>query len=399
MMTSGRSRVAASIKPLAVANRADHLEVGVSQYSRQTVGDNRVIVSQEDRVLAGHATCPSIPAPTSTFTRAFIGIVACTRVPCCGPDTTLTVPPMIRARSDDADEPETPVLLSAVGGIESPPIIRDRDLRLITHLEELHIRTAGAGVCDDVPQCFLRDSVDAERSVRRDVSKISLRSARDRHSMCTPQLAAVRRQALHEPEVLQHGRMEIVRELANVACEPARLLLKLDEFLFELLREVILAQPLLETTEGDRDTSQLLADIVVQVPRDPRPFDFLRPDQPAGQILNLLMTRLQCRLACENPILGVLPFGDVDVASHVAGEAAVPSVLRNPRSQKPSVLAVGVAQSILQEERLPRFERRHVRVKAPLDVLGMDKVQPAVLSQLFERPAGQLLAEAVQIVE
>ena len=348
---------------------------------------------------AGHATCPSTPDPTSTFTRAFIGIVACTRVPCCSPDTTLT-----RASDDpralgDADEAETLVLLSAVGGIESPPIIRDCDLRLITHLEQLHIRTAGAGVCDDVPQRFLRDSVDAERSVRRDVSEISLRSARHRHPMCTLEFAAVRSQALHQPEVLQHRRMEIVRELANVACERPRLLLKLDEFLFELLREVILAQPLLETTEGDRDTSQLLTDIVVQVPRNPRPFDFLRPNQPAGQILNLLMTRLQCRLACENPIFGVLPFGDVDVASHVAGEAAVPSVLRNPRSQKPSVLAVGVAQSILQEERLPRFERRHVRVKAPLDVLGMDKVQPAVLSQLFERPTRQLLAEAIQIVE
>ena len=66
---------------LAVANRADHLEVGLSQYSRQAVGDNRVIVSQEDGGSAGHATCPSIPEPTSNFTRAFIGIVACTRVP------------------------------------------------------------------------------------------------------------------------------------------------------------------------------------------------------------------------------------------------------------------------------------------------------------------------------
>ena len=31
--------------------------------------------------------------------------------------------------------------------------------------------------------------------------------------------------------MLQHGRMEIVRELANVACERERLLLKFDEFL------------------------------------------------------------------------------------------------------------------------------------------------------------------------
>ena len=143
----------------------------------------------------------------------------------------------------------------------------------------------------------------------------------------------------------------------------------------------------------------MLADVVVQVSRDSRPLDFLRPDQAAGQMPKFLMVCLQCRLARANPIFGVLPFGDVDVAADIAGEIAISSVLRDPRSQKPSVLAVGVAQSILQEEGFPRLERRRVGVQGPLDVLGMHKVQPAVLSQLFERPTRQLLAEAVQIVE
>jgi len=143
----------------------------------------------------------------------------------------------------------------------------------------------------------------------------------------------------------------------------------------------------------------LLADVVVQVARDSRPFGLLRPDQPASQMLTFSMTCRQCSLARANLLFGVLAFGDVDVASHIAGKATISSVLRDPRCQKPSVVPVGMAQSILQEEGLPRFERRHVRVKAPLDVLGMDKVQPAVLSQLFERPARQLLAEAVEIVE
>ena len=117
--------------------------------------------------------------------------------------------------------------------------------------------------------------------------------------------------------------MEIVREVANVAGERERLALKRHEFLLEFLTDVVLAQPLLETTEGDRHTRQLLADVVVQIPRDPRPLDILRLDQPAGQILNLSMTRLQCRLALANPIFGVLPLGDVDVAADIAG--VVPS--------------------------------------------------------------------------
>ena len=38
----------------------------------------------------------------------------------------------------------------------------------------------------------------------------------------------------------QHGRMEIVREVTNVACERERLPLKLHEFLLQLLTDVIL---------------------------------------------------------------------------------------------------------------------------------------------------------------
>jgi len=111
------------------------------------------------------------------------------------------------------------------------------------------------------------------------------------------------------------------------------------------------------------------------------------------------MTRLECRLARANPILGVFPFSDIYVAANIAGETSVPSVLRNARRQKPSVIAVGVAQSILEKEWPPRFEGRHVRGQTPVDILWMDKVQPAVFSQLFDRPTRQLLAEAVQIVE
>jgi hypothetical protein len=129
------------------------------------------------------------------------------------------------------------------------------------------------------------------------------------------------------------------------------------------------------------------------------PLDLLRPDQATGQILNLLTARFERSLARANSIFGVLPFGDVDVAADIAGVAAVRSVLRNPRSQKPPVLAVGVTQSILQEEWPPRFERGHVRAEAPVEIFRMDEFQPAVLSQLFERPARQLLAEAVDVVE
>jgi len=140
-----------------------------------------------------------------------------------------------------ADEPETCAPLHAVRGVEAPTIIRDHDLGLVTYLEQPHISATGAGVCNDVPKGFLRDSVGAKRSVRRDGSEISLRRARHRQTVCTPEFAAVRRQALDETQMLQHGRMEIVRKLANVACELERLLLKLHELLSQLLTDVVLA--------------------------------------------------------------------------------------------------------------------------------------------------------------
>jgi hypothetical protein len=46
-----------------------------------------------------------------------------------------------------------------------------------------------------------------------------------------------------------------------------------------------------------------------------------------------------------------------------------------------------------------QFVIGRARGQTPVDILWMDKVQPAVVSQRFERPTRQLLAEAVQIVE
>ena len=44
---------------------------------------------------------------------------------------------------------------------------------------------------------------------------------------------------------------------------------------------------MLEAAQGDRQTGQLLAHVVVQIPRDARPLGILGLDQPAGQMLDL----------------------------------------------------------------------------------------------------------------
>jgi hypothetical protein len=51
----------------------------------------------------------------------------------------------------------------------------------------------------------------------------------------------------------------------------------------------------------------------VQIARDPRPLDFLRCDQPAGQILNLSTTCLQDGFVPAHRLFGALPFTDIHV--------------------------------------------------------------------------------------
>ena len=193
--------------------------------------------------------------------------------------------------------------------------------------------------------------------------------------------------------------MQIVRELANVPRQRERLLLKVHEFLLQLLTDAILAQPLLEAAERDRDTRQLLAHVIVQVSCNTRPLGILRLDQPSGQMLNLSMTLLQRGAALANPVLGVPPLGDVHIAADIPGKAAVRAVLRNARRQQPPVAAVGVANAVFHEEWLARFERGLVGVTAAVQVLRMDTVQPALVQQLFERPSSELHTSVIEVVE
>ena len=62
----------------------------------------------------------------------------------------------------------------------------------------------------------------------------------------------------------------------------------------QFLTDGVLAQPSLEAAERNRDPSQLLAHVIVQVSRKTRALGILRRDQPSGQMLNLSMTLLQC---------------------------------------------------------------------------------------------------------
>ena len=112
-------------------------------------------------------------------------------------------------------------------------------MRVLTGMEHSNIGAAGGGMRDDVPQGFLRHPVNAKRLVRTQGPEISLGGARHHHAVRTLEFATVPRQPLHEPQMLQHGRMEIVREVANAPGERERLLLELRQFPLDVLTDVM----------------------------------------------------------------------------------------------------------------------------------------------------------------
>ena len=158
-------------------------------------------------------TPPVLPValrPASVFASAFAGILACTRVPCCHARDNADRAARDLGPFGDADESETLASLSGAGGVEPPAIIRDRHLHVLIGVKESNVRAAGASVRDDVAQRLLRDSVDAQRGLGADRRKVPFRAASHRHAVRALELATVRGQTLHQPEVPEHGRVQIV---------------------------------------------------------------------------------------------------------------------------------------------------------------------------------------------
>ncbi len=195
--------------------------------------------------------------------------------------------------------------------------------------------------------------------------------------MRTLELGTIRRQGCYQPGVPEHGGMQVVREMTDVLRERVRALLKRSQIVVQIVADLQFRQSLLQAAECDRQAGQLLAHVVVQVARDARALRIPGLDQPAGQLLDLLMAHLERGAALADPLFRILAFGDIDAAADVTRERAIGCVFRNSVIQDPAVDAVGCANSVLHEEWPARLERRHVGSGALLDIVGMDQVQPA----------------------
>ena len=136
----------------------------------------------------------------------------------------------------------------------------------------------------------------------------------------------------------------------------------------------------------------MLTDVVVQVPRDPRPLDILRLDQSASQVANFSMT-------LPERFLRILALGDIETAADVSGVAAILFVFRNAGVQDPSVDAVSASETVLHQNGLTSLNRRNVDTLDAITVIGMNSVQPPFIQQLLQGHSRELNTELVQVVE
>ena len=107
------------------------------------------------------------------------------------------------------------------------------------------------------------------------------------------------------------------------------------------------AQPALETAERDGEAGELLARIVVEIARDARPLDFLRRDQAARQMPNLLIAFPQDGFLLANRLLGALAFGDVHLRPDHALWRPIRSAQHGSAREEPAHAAILVRHPML----------------------------------------------------
>ena len=131
-----------------------------------------------------------------------------------------------------------------------------------------------AAVPQGVLQRLLHDTVQAQRDVMRQRVRHVLVSDRDRH-VGPGELLLKAGKCRGEAEQPELDRVEAVRQVVDALGQPVS------------AAQGRAAKPLAEVgglLQIGHDESDLLADVVVQLPGDPRPLVLLRLDQAAAQI-------------------------------------------------------------------------------------------------------------------
>ncbi len=223
----------------------------------------------------------------------------------------------------DADQTEAGRVLGRFHHIETAAVVGDGQLGAFAATAQENTDALRLRMRDHVAKGFLRHAIEAERGPIHVPLEAALGAEIHRHRLGPGQLGAVIAKNRDEAGVLEHAGVQVVREAAKVLSEPDGPLLKIRHVPADVVTRRAGREAALEAAQRDRQSGDLLAEIVVQVARDAGALAFLGFNQPSGQLLNLLVAAAQHRPALRHHFFGLPALRDVDLRSDQPLQPAV----------------------------------------------------------------------------
>ena len=164
--------------------------------------------------------------------------------------------------------------------IEADARIANSQGNCVRQMAKFNFETMHSAMLYAVVKRFLQNPEEAQRDLgvyRRDV----IARKRNLDLFLLRQLRAETSRGFHDAEMPQCGRVQFMRQAMNASGDTRDLLAEFSDSSGDIRFRVQGSKP--QILESNGHEGKLLADIVVQVTRDPGPFSFLCLDQPASQ--------------------------------------------------------------------------------------------------------------------
>ena len=162
---------------------------------------------------------------------------------------------------------------------ETLPRIADHKIDGAVRSRQTDLETIHPAVFGRVVERLLENSKEAERDVRRQAVRHVTGREIDLHVLLSGELVAKASHCHRQAQQLEFRGVQLMREGLEIGGDLHGLLLQVD-------RRVFVTQagcPVREAVQRDRQHGETLADVVVKLSGDPRPFFLLCVEQPAAQ--------------------------------------------------------------------------------------------------------------------
>jgi hypothetical protein len=199
--------------------------------------------------------------------------------------------PSNRADSFPDGEEAEPVFLLPRSGGEAPSIISDIEYQARVIFAERHGHRLGPGMSNHVVERFLSHPEKAEPQFSADRGDIALGGHLYRQPGCPANLLTVELQRSDETHMVECRRVQAMGKLPERPAHLARLFLKLGDV--ENLTGIGLRILVTEPAQAEGDQGQALANVVVQLARDPAGLLLSSGDQVAIEPSQPAVSRAQ----------------------------------------------------------------------------------------------------------